>query len=210
MSGTKEPLDLITDVCLHSEPFQWRSQFWHMLTRTQDSKAHAGILLASRQLLTTHRNTIQSFADAGFEIILCGHSLGAGVASLMAVQLKESIPDVTCVGIASPPCLTRRAAEECSSYITTIVADDDLVARSSVHSLISLLNSMLQCPWREFLRQDLEQSLGGFVWDKEDDTKTDEPRLAPLPPADDRLFPPGKLVHLYRSRVANPLNDSFD
>ena len=117
----------------------------------------------------------------------------------MAVQLKESIPGVTCVCLVSPPCRTLRVSEDCSSYVTKAVADDDLAPRSCAHSLVLLLNSMMQCPWREFLEQGIEQSLGGLNWEDEGDVQeAPAPRLAPLPPADDRLFPPGKLLHLYR------------
>jgi hypothetical protein len=48
------------------------------------------------------------------------------VAALTAVQLKETVADVTCVGFATPPCATKRIAAECNSYVTTVVADDDM------------------------------------------------------------------------------------
>lgn len=58
-----------------------------------------------------------------------GHSLGASVASLLAIMLRKNsikelgfIPNiVTAVGYATLPCVSRELAESCSHFVTTIV-----------------------------------------------------------------------------------------
>ena len=42
---------------------------------------------------------------AGYRIRLCGHSLGAGVASILTILLRPLLGDVSCVGFATPPVL---------------------------------------------------------------------------------------------------------
>lgn len=73
-----------------------------------------------------------------------GHSLGASVASLLAIMLRKKsikelgfIPDiVTAVGYATLPCVSRELAESCSHFVTTIVMQDDIIHRLSAASLV--------------------------------------------------------------------------
>lgn len=141
------------------------------------------------------------------------------MAALLAMQLKESCPGITCVAFAPPPSATQRAAELCSLYITSVVADDDMVPRCSAHSLIRLLNEVASCPWRRLLRRDvgaLTGTAGGAVEAAKEEEQNDGGNFVdadvgvdahdndgtvgetPLPALEDRLFPPGKIVHLYR------------
>lgn len=58
-----------------------------------------------------------------------GHSLGGATASLLAIMLrKKSLkelgfsPDiVTAIGYATPPCVSKELAENCSEFVTTVV-----------------------------------------------------------------------------------------
>ena len=117
VSGTKDALDVVSDVCLHSAPFRWRSRLWHAATRTSDAKAHAGILRASRELLGAARRRAASLfrrrppycADRAFTW-WWGRSACGGAT-------EETIEDVECVAFAPPPCATLRAAELCDGFV---------------------------------------------------------------------------------------------
>lgn len=58
-----------------------------------------------------------------------GHSLGGAVASLLAVMLRKMSnkelgfnPDiVSAIAYATPPCVSRKLAESCADYVTTVV-----------------------------------------------------------------------------------------
>lgn len=58
-----------------------------------------------------------------------GHSLGAAIASLLAIMLRKRSheelgfsPDiVSAVGFATPPCVSRELAESCADFVTTVV-----------------------------------------------------------------------------------------
>lgn len=55
-----------------------------------------------------------------YELVLCGHSLGAGVACLLHVMLQEQkiYPSATCFAFAAPPTYSRRTAgRRCTNYI---------------------------------------------------------------------------------------------
>lgn len=62
-----------------------------------------------------------------------GHSLGGAAAALLAIMLrrksKEELgfsPDiVSAVGFGTPPCVSRELAENCASYVSTVVLQVD-------------------------------------------------------------------------------------
>ena len=49
---------------------------------------------------------LQQLTAAGYELVLTGHSLGAGVASLLSLLLRSRLrqPTVRCFGFATPCC----------------------------------------------------------------------------------------------------------
>jgi Lipase (class 3) len=83
--------------------------------------------------------------------LLCGHSLGAGVASLLAILLRSRFPwlqqneSLHVYSFACPPVLDFDAAIACAPFCTTIVNNSDVIPRSSLanlRSLVYLLNSV--------------------------------------------------------------------
>ncbi|CAI7772685.1 unnamed protein product, partial [Closterium sp. NIES-53] len=89
----------------------------------------------------------------GYDLRLIGHSLGAAVAALVTILLRpqaEVLLGITservrCVGFATPPCVSRHLALSCRSFITTVVLQDDIVPRLSLHALESLRNEVVAC-----------------------------------------------------------------
>ena len=78
-------------------------------------------------------------AEAGFSIMLVGHSLGAGAAALLAMWLKEAgVEKVTCYAFATPNCVSMALAEGCQDYVTSVVFRDDIIARFSPAALAKL------------------------------------------------------------------------
>jgi len=85
----------------------------------------------------------------GFGVVLVGHSLGAGVVSLLSMQLKatahECYTSLDCIALSPPPTLSPAAAAAGRRYITTVVVEDDLVSRLSLRSLQLLRVSVTAC-----------------------------------------------------------------
>jgi len=75
--GTLSLSDILTDVCAESVPF------------ADIGVAHQGISAGAIRLKEETRETINSLLDenTGFSLIICGHSLGAGTASLLTMSL---------------------------------------------------------------------------------------------------------------------------
>jgi hypothetical protein len=94
--------------------------------------AHFGMLAAARWLKKTVQVQLkQALEDnPGFKLRIIGHSLGAGAAVILTMLLRESGPpfdDTTCIAIACPCCLTANLAKSCSSYVTSIINNTDVV-----------------------------------------------------------------------------------
>ena len=43
----------------------------------------------------------------GYRLVLCGHSLGAGVVSVLSVILQKEYPDLKCYAFSPPGCVFR-------------------------------------------------------------------------------------------------------
>ena len=68
-----------------------------------------------------------------------------------------------------------------------MVADDDIVPRCCLHSLVRLINNAARCPWKTLLRRDVEHLLGprrtAESGDSQDDNCDDgRSQETPLPP----------------------------
>ena len=77
-------------------------------------------------------------------LAIVGHSLGAGVASLLALLLRNEFPTLHCYGYGAPgSTMDEETAHEAKSYTTSIVLGDDMVGSLSFHSLSVLREQVL-------------------------------------------------------------------
>ncbi|KAB8336774.1 hypothetical protein FH972_021083 [Carpinus fangiana] len=84
--GTLGFEDILTDLTADYENFEWQGKSY---------RVHQGMLAAARKLLNsqggrviaTIRAALEEFPDYG--LVLCGHSLGGGVASVLAIILAQ-------------------------------------------------------------------------------------------------------------------------
>ena len=117
------PNELLTSQDGHVEVISGHERIWmeaHNDDNGNDIRCHQGILICAIRLV----NTIQAFVkehvvDDEYRLLLCGHSLGAGVASIAAVVLRSRLPalaDTTVTHkmkvVAFDPFLTQKKAEE--------------------------------------------------------------------------------------------------
>jgi len=108
-------------------------------------RCHEGILLSAKRLADKVQSVVHqmTFGNSAYKLLLCGHSLGAGVACLLAILLKSRMPwleNVHVYAYACPPILDYDAALACSSFCTSIVNNSDLIARCSLANLRSFLH----------------------------------------------------------------------
>lgn len=101
--------------------------------------AHKGILRCARYVKSVleERELLQSaYSRAGenYRLVIVGHSLGAGTASLLSVLLKPAYPDLMCFAYSNPSVLSAPATPYCEDFIVSVVLGKDAVPRMGVKS----------------------------------------------------------------------------
>ncbi|KAJ8765066.1 hypothetical protein K2173_010543 [Erythroxylum novogranatense] len=74
----------------------------------------------------------------GYSVRIVGHSLGGAVAALLGLRLCHRYPDLHVYSFGPLPCMDPVIAESCSSFITSIINNNEFSARLSVRSLLQL------------------------------------------------------------------------
>ncbi|KAH0924742.1 hypothetical protein HID58_016998 [Brassica napus] len=133
--GTHTIYDIITDIVSSSDDE----------VTFEGYSTHFGTAEAARWFLNHELQTMRRCLERyeGYKLRLVGHSLGGAIASLMAIMLRKMPREelgfdgeiVSAVGYATPPCVSRELAENCSEFVTTIVMQDDIIPRLSQASL---------------------------------------------------------------------------
>ncbi|POM72537.1 Lipase, class 3 domain containing hypothetical protein [Phytophthora palmivora] len=121
--GTASLLDFCTDLCLQNEPFQ-------------DGQAHRGMVHATMWLVRHLRDDLLELSKKypEYKLVATGHSLGAAVAALSAMQLREEFPDIHLNGY-------------------------DCVPRLHQHSLLKLQDEISRFNWRAVLKKMVSEEI---------------------------------------------------
>ncbi|UJR34101.1 hypothetical protein I4U23_021511 [Adineta vaga] len=79
-----------------------------------------------------------------YELVICGYSLGAGIAAILALLLKPTYPHLKCYGIAMPgSVLSENLALATRHFIYAYVVDVDMIGRASIRSLEHLRDRII-------------------------------------------------------------------
>ncbi|KGN44704.1 uncharacterized protein LOC101216108 isoform X2 [Cucumis sativus] len=161
--GTHTVYDLITDIITTSDRD----------VTFEGYSTHFGTSESARWFLQNEIGMIRRCLEKyqGFRLRLVGHSLGGAIASLLAVMLRKKSkkelgfsPDiVSAIGFATPPCVSRKLAESCADYVTTVVMQDDVIPKLSVASLTRLRIEILQTDWMSLIDKEDWKSIIGLV-----------------------------------------------
>ncbi|XP_049866901.1 diacylglycerol lipase-beta isoform X2 [Pectinophora gossypiella] len=132
--------DIFTDFTAGSEKFEADGL-------PEDTAAHKGMSMGAakmlRRLTPVLDRAFQQFPH--YDLILTGHSLGAGVAVLVALKLRPRYPHLKVFAFSTPAGLiSREAARYTESFVLTVGVGDDLVMRLSVHSIENLRTKVIQ------------------------------------------------------------------
>ena len=74
-----------------------------------------------------------------YPFVICGHSLGAGLACLLAIMLRPIYPSLKCFAFCPPgACVDVVMAKFCERFVTCFVRQDDL--SKCVNNFVSLIS----------------------------------------------------------------------
>lgn len=134
LRGTANILDSITNLTCSTVPMPG------------GGAAHEGMLAAAKELAAGPvGETVgqQLRANPGFGLWVVGHSLGAGVASLLVALWREQYPFVQGYAFAPPGILSLDLARSLRPNLTSVVLGDDLICRLSLGSVEDLRNAIV-------------------------------------------------------------------
>ncbi|POM62607.1 hypothetical protein PHPALM_28214, partial [Phytophthora palmivora] len=125
-----------------------------------DTRTHYGMLRTARQIFKdlqegTRKAVFWDFAMANcsvggltddeemdWKVVVCGHSMGAGVGCILAILLRKYFPNTKAFLYASPPLFDPETAAWTKSFATTAVYGDDIVPRLSISNMAQLRDEM--------------------------------------------------------------------
>lgn len=132
--GTSCVSDILVDIACYTTDFC-------------GGQAHSGMARMARATWTKatqlHGPNFEGIAD-DYDIVITGHSLGAGVAALMTIMvLHEKLVDITnrsvrCFTYACPPIYYGHLPDNIKNNITAYINGSDCIARMSIHNLLHL------------------------------------------------------------------------
>jgi pimeloyl-ACP methyl ester carboxylesterase len=120
-------------------------------------KVHKGIGSCATNLHRRLRRITRVFSDSGHDIVLVGHSLGAGAAALLAWRLKrDGCKSVAAFAFACPPCASLELARECSDVVTSCVMRDDAVPRAVPRAMVVMERTLMGLEW-DHMRESAQE-----------------------------------------------------
>ena len=164
--GTATIHDVVTDIRQMPVPFPEsenestiEADDWTAVIQGQ-GLAVCGMSRAAVNLFREHIDVLSFLANKSYKIRIVGHSLGAGVATLLGTLVKRHIEasssdslDRTSLterddllrvyGFASPSCVDAKLADYMESFVTTVVLHDDVVPRLTPTSIRGLVKHLL-------------------------------------------------------------------
>jgi hypothetical protein len=106
-------------------------------------------------ILSLHEKQItEVFLRTGYKLVVTGHSLGAGTATLIAMILKQKGHACQAYGFATPANVESSAAAGTSDYVTTVIMGDDVIPRASPLALRELVLRIHGLPWADMAEGD--------------------------------------------------------
>lgn len=86
---------------------------------------------------------------AGYDLVVVGHSLGAGVAALLTLMLRPTFPEAACLAYAGPGAvMSYNLAEESAEWCTNVFLGYDIVPRLNWSTLSALRDHVMDVLWR--------------------------------------------------------------
>lgn len=129
--------DVITDLCVFEDSLQLNICSTEPTGDADELtcvnfRVHKGMLSSARYIvskLESEKILDDMFVlQPNYDLIVTGHSLGAGVATVVSLLLKPAYPNVKCFAFSPPGCvISDDGVEFTQNFVFSIVVGDDLV-----------------------------------------------------------------------------------
>ena len=158
--GSLEPGDLLSNLSAH--PLE-------MSLQGVDGFVHEGIFAAATYIHCSTKDALEQASKIvpGWPVMVCGHSLGGGVAALVTMLLRgDDVPSlnlgtVTCVTMGTAAVMSKSLAELASDCVTSVIVGADVVPHLSYASVEKLLMEMSEAsPVRQTVERVKSKLLG--------------------------------------------------
>ena len=215
--GTLSLHDIITDLNAEGEllPTEPVHDDWLGHKGMVEAAVYIRDKLKSEDILNRALNYAPDRGSQSFQIVLVGHSLGAGTAAILSILLKQEHPDLVCFAFAPPGgLLSVPALEYTKEFIISVVLGKDVVPRLGLHQMetlrFDLINAIKQCsePKWKIIGQsalcccpckhtsiEIDPQISCSQKELSSHPIDDSIALTVHPP----LYPPGRIVHLVRN-----------
>jgi hypothetical protein len=182
--GTKSMSDLITDAMMDASDYEYAipgggEDGKDAILR---GKVHSGMQLSGKYLVDRHLTLLSTLSQLSkrqkIEITLIGHSLGAGAATIAAMEWnskpfgreKSDLKNMSgnandiqvsahVIGFGCPALLSKSLSLATKDYVTTVIADADFIPRMSGATLFNLLLDVKNFDYRMQAERDVELAL---------------------------------------------------
>ena len=211
LRGTLSLHDIVTDMVAVEEVIDVDDHHDDSL------RAHKGILHTARwvQGVLRDKEILETAFSRGpnYKLIIVGHSLGAGCATLLAILLRQDYPNLQCFAYSPPGCLNEAAASYTKQFVTSVTLGKDLIARFGVATAFSLKTDIVtmlhQCrkPKYRILLEGVVETLSKCIGRTQvfdagvDDTVLEDTplftgSLSPPSSVSKPLLLPGRILHI--------------
>jgi hypothetical protein len=150
--------------------------------------AHSGMLEAAKRVSATIAPVVARTVSErpGWEVVVTGHSLGAGVASLLTVLWGETIAGakITCHAYAPPCTLTLDRARSVRN-VHSVVCANDVVSRFGLNTMVDLREAAVSLQRDRLEEGDDEGGFGDVTSEEKlkflrENVMTEGPKLHPV------------------------------
>jgi sn1-specific diacylglycerol lipase len=156
------------------------------------------------------------------QLVVVGHSLGAGTAAVLAMLLRPAYPSLVSFCYGAPgSVLDESTAREVQSYVTSVVLGKDLVASLSLHNLsvlrVKVLDAIVRCKANKnvvmrAVFQEKAHALDELMYAPGTEPDSEFKSMVEkfneymsrrsLDLRREKLFVPGRIIHLVKTQTA--------